>query len=87
MSFTDLAQPPEFLEHPRDIVVARDLPATLRCEAQGDPRPSIVWMKDGQEVETAPDHPTSHRVLLPAGHLFFLRAVKSKKEDDRGTYW
>ena len=45
------------------------------------------WIKDGVEVRTAPADPTSHRVLLPSGALFFLKAVQSKKEDDRGTYW
>ena len=39
------------------------------------------------QVTTAPTDPNSHRVLLPAGHLFFLRAVRGKREDDRGTYW
>ena len=78
---------PRLLEHPGDIVVARDEPATLRCEASGSPEPEIRWIKDGVEVRTAPSDPSSHRVLLPSGALFFLKAVHSKKEDDRGTYW
>ena len=96
---------PVLVEHPADLVVARDEPATLRCEAAGEPQPSIVWLKDGQEVRTAPVDPTrysidsfherkylhaarySHRVLLPNGALFFLRAVQSRREDDRGSYW
>ena len=44
-------------------------------------------MKDGVEVRTAPTYPGSHRVILPNGALFFLKAVQSKKEDDQGTYW
>eukprot|EP00090_Calanus_glacialis_P005360 TRINITY_DN14165_c0_g1_i1.p2 TRINITY_DN14165_c0_g1~~TRINITY_DN14165_c0_g1_i1.p2 ORF type:complete len:628 (-),score=93.63 TRINITY_DN14165_c0_g1_i1:3356-5239(-) len=78
---------PQLVEHPTDIVVARDEPATLRCEAKGDPEPDIAWIKDGAPVKTAPSDAASHRVLLPNGALFFLRAVQSRKEDDRGTYW
>ena len=78
---------PRLVEHPGDVVVGRDEPATLRCEAVGQPRPEITWLKDGVPVRTAPADPTSHRVLLPSGSLFFLRAVQSGAEDDRGTYW
>ena len=38
-------------------------------------------------VKTAPLDPSSHRVLLPSGALFFLKAVQSNKEDDQGIYW
>jgi hypothetical protein len=69
-------------------VVVREEPATLRCEAAGDPEPEITWMRATaagessggggpavieEAVETAPAFPDSHRVLLPAGSLFFLR--------------
>ena len=105
--------PPRLVEHPSDVLVARDEPATLRCEAAtqpGQPPPTVTWMKDGAEVSSvmlheedmnmnmnppgvcvqvrvAPQHPASHRVLLPSGALFFLKAVAGKREDDRGTYW
>ena len=78
---------PRLVEHPSDVVVGLDEPATLRCEATGIPRPQVTWLKDGAEVRTAPEDSTSHRVLLPSGALFFLKAVQNKKEDDRGTYW
>jgi hypothetical protein len=82
--------PPTILEHPAAQVVVREEPATLRCEAAGDPEPEITWMRAAAAaaagdssgggpavieaaVETAPDYPDSHRVLLPAGSLFFLR--------------
>ena len=78
---------PRLVEHPGDVVVGRDEPATLRCEAVGQPRPEITWIKDGAPVRTAPADQSSHRVLLPSGALFFLKAVQSGTEDDRGTYW
>merc|ERR1740128_191674 len=47
----------------------------------------IDWFKDGQPVATAPADPSSHRIVLPDGSLFFLRAVHSKKDQDTGVYW
>jgi hypothetical protein len=74
------------------VLVAREEPATLRCEAAGEPEPEIIWMRSvpsaggsgggggmvEEVVETAPTYPDSHRVLLPAGSLFFLRHIIHK---------
>ena len=65
----------------------RNEPVTLDCRASGSPNPVIEWFKDGQIVKTAPEDPSSHRILLPNGSLFFLRAMQNKKEQDAGTYW
>ncbi|TRY77965.1 hypothetical protein TCAL_12741 [Tigriopus californicus] len=81
------AGPPIIIEHPQDSSVVRNEPVTLRCEAQGEPQPQIKWFKDGEPVITAATDYKSHRVLLPSGSLFFLRAVQSKKENDGGIYW
>lgn len=75
-------QPPRITEHPVDTTVARHEPATLNCHATGEPEPTITWYKDGVMVRTV-----QHRVLLPAGNLFFLRVVQSRKESDGGVYW
>lgn len=75
-------QPPKITEHPIDTTVARHEPATLNCHATGEPEPTITWYKDGSVVRTV-----QHRVLLPAGNLFFLRVVQSRKESDGGVYW
>ena len=48
---------PKITEHPEDTFVARNDPATLRCQAEGDPDPKITWWKDGTAVETATSNP------------------------------
>ncbi|XP_077188775.1 hemicentin-1 isoform X2 [Paroedura picta] len=42
--------PPAIRPHPEEYVVVLDKPATLLCEAEGNPAPEIVWHKDGQQV-------------------------------------
>ncbi|XP_050665497.1 neogenin-like [Leptidea sinapis] len=74
---------PRIKEHPADTIVGRSEPATLRCVAEGKPKPTIQWYKDGEPLAPT-DHP--HRVLLEDG-LLFLRVMRGKKESDEGVYW
>jgi len=82
-----LGSPPKIHEDPINMTVPRNEPVTLSCKAGGRPDPTIEWFKDGVKVRTASHDPQSHRILLPDGSLFFLRAVQSKKEQDAGNYW
>ena len=81
---------PRIIEHPEDVYVARNEPATLNCKAKGDPSPVITWYRNGHLVTTADDNPLLHRMLLPTGQLFFLRVMQSDvggRRSDAGMYY
>lgn len=84
---------PHIVEHPQDQYVAKNEPATLNCKAEGDPPPIITWYKNGQPVTTSAGNPSSHRMLLPSGQLFFLRIIHmttpkgEKVQPDVGVYY
>ncbi|KAK6168335.1 hypothetical protein SNE40_020892 [Patella caerulea] len=82
------ASNPEIIEHPQDDYVAKNEPATLNCKAEGDPTPKITWYLNGKPVITSPENPSSHRMLLPSGQLFFLRIIHNKNsKPDVGVYY
>ncbi len=79
---------PRIIEHPEDQYVTKNEPATLNCKAEGDPPPVITWYRNGQPVITANENPSSHRMLLPSGQLFFLRIIHNKNnKPDIGVYY
>ncbi|KAH8293289.1 hypothetical protein KR018_007564, partial [Drosophila ironensis] len=75
---------PRIIEHPMDTTVPKNDPFTFNCQAEGNPTPTIQWFKDGRELKTDSG---SHRIMLPAGGLFFLKVIHSRRESDAGTYW
>ncbi|XP_061448997.1 roundabout homolog 4 isoform X2 [Rhineura floridana] len=77
---------PHIIDHPSDLVVRWDQPATLNCRAAGNPMPTIEWYRNGEYVKTNKDDGTSQRTLLPGGSLFFLRLNQKKGKSDEGVY-
>ncbi|KAH0623224.1 hypothetical protein JD844_031300 [Phrynosoma platyrhinos] len=77
---------PQILDHPSDLVVRWDQPATLHCRATGNPPPTIEWYRNGEYVKTNKDDATSQHPLLLDGSLFFLRLSQKKGKSDEGVY-
>ncbi|XP_055386223.1 roundabout homolog 2-like [Condylostylus longicornis] len=75
---------PRIIEHPMDVTVPKHDPVTLNCKVEGHPKPEVIWYKNGEVLKVDPN---SHKILLPAGELFFLRVTHSKRESDGGVYW
>ena len=83
--------PPIILEHPVAKIAAAEESVLLSCRAAGQPTPRIEWWRSRNGVLGVPSKVTttateanSHRMQLPDGSLFFLRA---DEERDAGTYW
>ncbi|XP_066495820.1 roundabout homolog 4 isoform X2 [Tiliqua scincoides] len=77
---------PQIIDHPSDLVVRWDQPATLNCRATGNPAPTIEWYRNGEYVKTSKDDATSQHTLLLDGSLFFLRLNQKKGKSDEGMY-
>ncbi|KAM8927627.1 roundabout homolog 4 [Pelodytes ibericus] len=75
--------PPRITDHPSDLVVWRNQPATLNCRAEANPEPTIEWYRNGEYVETSNDDQHPQRSLLPGGSLFFYLL---KAKSDEGIY-
>uniref|UniRef100_A0A914KPJ1 Ig-like domain-containing protein n=1 Tax=Meloidogyne incognita TaxID=6306 RepID=A0A914KPJ1_MELIC len=75
-------EPPTISEHPLDILVAKDDPATLRCEAEGE-GVEITWYKDSEPVKVG----NGHRLLLPDGSLLLLKVKSGGPDSDAGVYY
>lgn len=67
---------PKIVEHPLDVMVPRYEPVTLNCKADGIPSPTITWYKDGEPLKIEQG---LHRMILPAGGLFFLKVSSKAK--------
>ncbi|XP_061076470.1 neurofascin homolog (chicken) a [Conger conger] len=49
---------PYWLDQPSNVVLAPDENGRLVCRANGNPKPSIQWMMNGEPIESAAPNPT-----------------------------
>ncbi|KAM4619773.1 roundabout homolog 4 [Polymixia lowei] len=77
--------PPRILHHPSDVVVKVGSPATLSCRAEGNPEPTIQWLRNGQSFETDKRDSQSQPIVLSEGSLFFLSVVGGRRGHE-GVY-
>uniref|UniRef100_A0A673JHU5 Roundabout, axon guidance receptor, homolog 4 (Drosophila) n=1 Tax=Sinocyclocheilus rhinocerous TaxID=307959 RepID=A0A673JHU5_9TELE len=70
---------PRIIHHPSDVVVRVGSPATLSCRAEGNPKPTIQWLRNGQPLDTDKMDAQSQPVVLPEGSLFFFSVIPGRK--------
>ncbi|KAL2089466.1 hypothetical protein ACEWY4_014154 [Coilia grayii] len=71
-------EPPVIQMHPASLDVILNNPITLPCKAEGTPRPTISWQKEGINILTT----GGGFSVLPSGSLQISRA----RAEDTGTY-
>ncbi|XP_059207792.1 roundabout homolog 1 [Centropristis striata] len=77
---------PRIVHHPADVVVKAGNPATLSCRADGSPKPSIEWLRNGQPLDATLGGGELQPLLLPEGSLFFLHVGSRRGQSHEGTY-
>lgn len=77
---------PQIIDHPVDVIVAKNSNAELRCKATGSPKPTIYWLRDGKKVPTDDDDSEKRRYIMPSGNLTFIRVIQKKRRTDSGQY-
>lgn len=70
---------PRIVHHPSDVVVRAGSPATLSCRADGNPEPTIQWLRNGLPLDTVRMDVESRPIVLPEGSLFFVSVVSGRK--------
>ncbi|XP_034442691.1 neurofascin homolog (chicken) a isoform X10 [Hippoglossus hippoglossus] len=70
--FVQVKAAPYWLDKPTDLVLAPDENGRLVCRANGNPKPNIQWLINGQPIDTSPANP-SRQVL---GDTILFRSVQ-----------
>ncbi|KAF7659809.1 hypothetical protein LDENG_00292570 [Lucifuga dentata] len=67
---------PRIVHQPSDVVVKVGYPATLSCRVDGNPQPSIEWLRNGQPVQMDAQ---MQPMVLSDGSLFFLSVGEGRR--------
>ncbi|XP_054481113.1 roundabout homolog 1 [Anoplopoma fimbria] len=79
--------PPRIVHQPADVVVKVGNPATLSCRADGSPKPTIEWLRNGQPLETARGEGQLQPIVLSEGSIFFLSVGGGRRgQSHEGVY-
>ncbi|XP_034551040.1 neurofascin homolog (chicken) a [Notolabrus celidotus] len=70
--FVQVKAAPYWLDKPSNVVLAPDENGRLVCRANGNPKPNIQWLINGQPIDSAPANP-SRQVL---GDTIIFRSVQ-----------
>nr|CDS33135.1 roundabout 2 [Hymenolepis microstoma] len=74
---------PVFTTDPHDAFGLLKRSLLIRCHAEGEPPPLIIWYKDGQQVQSIRERPGTSNKIIKSGELMFL----SFEPDDEGIYY
>ncbi|XP_057677310.1 roundabout homolog 4 isoform X2 [Corythoichthys intestinalis] len=66
------AVPPRIVHHPSDLVVKLGKPATFSCRGDGNPKPVIEWLHNGQPLKITKGDGQLQPLVLSDDRLFFL---------------
>ncbi|XP_078731526.1 peroxidasin homolog isoform X1 [Lampetra fluviatilis] len=70
---------PRITSEPHDVDVTPGNTVYLRCRAEGNPKPAIIWLHNSNEIAMAEDE---RRNLLQDGTLM----IRDTRHTDQGTY-
>ncbi|XP_047462074.1 roundabout homolog 1 isoform X2 [Mugil cephalus] len=78
---------PRIVHHPSDVVVKTGSPATLSCRADGSPKPTIEWLRNGQPLDATKGDGQLQPMVLPEGSIFFLSVGGGRRgQSHEGVY-
>lgn len=71
-------EPPEIMNGPQDVEVSWGETAVFTCRVDGDPQPSVSWMRDDQEIDVDGEK----YQLMEDGSLM----IQNTEPEDSGYY-